>query len=375
MKIKIGIFFGGQSREREVSFAGGRTVYDNLNKSIFEAVPIFIDSFGNFVLLNWQLIYKGSIRDFFPPVEFLTESKNEFQIYQESLFPANNNKHLEMLAKIGKVLSANELKEIIDFAFLCLHGPYGEDGKIQGLFEYLDIPYSGSGIFSSCIGIDKTIQKKLMTAAGFNSPEYIVIECKNEFDNSKREILDLAKTKIGFPMVIKSATQGSSIGVSIINKEDEFIAAVEKSFFVRKIDKTTWQQLEYAKKAEWVRLCSDIREGIGLPLLLKTSSLEIEIYHPEELLFRLEEQFDKNNSIIELIAFDGEQKVLIEAFVKGKEFSCIVIEDINNSNHPIALPPTEIVKSTQLFDYRSKYLPGLSRKVTPINTTQILQVE
>ena len=83
MKIKIGIFFGEQSREREVSFAGGRTVYDNLNKSIFEAVPIFIDSFGNFVLLNWQLIYKGSIRDFFPPVEFLTESKNEFQIYQE----------------------------------------------------------------------------------------------------------------------------------------------------------------------------------------------------------------------------------------------------------------------------------------------------
>lgn len=64
-----------------------------------------------------------------------------------------------MLAKIGKVLSANELKEIIDFAFLCLHGPYGEDGKIQGLFEYLNIPYSGSGIFSSCIGIDKTIQK------------------------------------------------------------------------------------------------------------------------------------------------------------------------------------------------------------------------
>jgi D-alanine-D-alanine ligase len=176
---------------------------------------VTIDSFGNFVLLNWQLIYKGSIRDFFPPVEFLTESKNEFQIYQESLFSADDKNHLEMLAKIGKVLSANELKDIIDFAFLCLHGPYGEDGKIQGLFEYLNIPYSGSGIFSSCIGIDKTIQKKLMTAAGFNSPEYIVIESRNEFDNSNQEILELAKTKIGFPMVIKSATQGSSIGVSI----------------------------------------------------------------------------------------------------------------------------------------------------------------
>jgi D-alanine-D-alanine ligase len=367
MKIKIGIFFGGQSREREVSFAGGRTVYDNLNKSIFEPIPIFIDSFGNFVKLDWQFIYKGSIRDFFPPVEYLSESINEFQIYQESLFPKDKNKHLEMLSKIGIVLSANELKEKIDFAFLCLHGPFGEDGKIQGLFEYLNIPYSGSGIFSSCVGIDKTLQKKLMTSAAFNSPEFIVIESKADFNKSHRSILELAKQKIGFPMVIKSATQGSSIGVSIINKEEEFVAAIEKSFFVRKIEKEQWQKFDNQKKIEWVRLCTDIREGIGLPLVFKTEECELEIYHPEVLVLELENHFKKNNSNIELTALDGEQKVLIEAFVNGKEFSCIVIEDINDENKPIALPPTEIIKSTQLFDYRSKYLPGLSRKVTPIN--------
>jgi D-alanine-D-alanine ligase-like ATP-grasp enzyme len=60
--IRIGIFFGGASREREVSFAGGRTVYDNLDKSLFDAVPIFVDSFNNFILLDWKYIYKGSIR-------------------------------------------------------------------------------------------------------------------------------------------------------------------------------------------------------------------------------------------------------------------------------------------------------------------------
>jgi len=67
-KMRIGIIFGGSSKEREISFAGGRTVYDNLNKSLFEAIPLFVDSFGNFILLNWQFIYKGSIRDFYPPV-------------------------------------------------------------------------------------------------------------------------------------------------------------------------------------------------------------------------------------------------------------------------------------------------------------------
>ncbi|MFQ3576802.1 MAG: hypothetical protein SNJ77_10245, partial [Cytophagales bacterium] len=60
--MKVGIFFGGQSREREVSFAGGRTVYDNLDKTLFEPIPVFVDSLGRFVLLEWQFLYKGSIR-------------------------------------------------------------------------------------------------------------------------------------------------------------------------------------------------------------------------------------------------------------------------------------------------------------------------
>ena len=76
-RIKVGIFFGGSSREREVSFAGGRTVYDNLDKELFEPVAIFVDEFGNLVSLKWQYIYRGTIRDFYPPVSFLPKSPNE----------------------------------------------------------------------------------------------------------------------------------------------------------------------------------------------------------------------------------------------------------------------------------------------------------
>src|SRR5688572_356864 len=143
MKIKIGIIFGGFSKEREVSFAGGRTVYDNLNKSLFEAIPIFIDSFGNFVLLNWEFIYKGSIRDFYPPADALTGMSEDFQIYAEQLGKLTTKQQNELIKKIGKKIEPDKLKKYFDFAFLCLHGPYGEDGKIQGLFEYLTIPYSG----------------------------------------------------------------------------------------------------------------------------------------------------------------------------------------------------------------------------------------
>src|SRR5262245_50953411 len=143
MKLRIGIVFGGNSREREISFAGGRTVYDNLNKSLFELVPLFVDSFGNFIQLNWQYIYKGIIRDFYPPVDSLPASPNEYQIYAESLGELSDQQQESLTKDLGKRIKAEELKGLIDFAFLCLHGVNGEDGRIQGLFEYLGIPYSG----------------------------------------------------------------------------------------------------------------------------------------------------------------------------------------------------------------------------------------
>ena len=128
--MKIGIFFGGPSREREISFAGGRTVFDTLNKSIFETIPIFVDSFRNFILLDWEYVYKGTIRDFCPPVEFLPESNHDFQIYIESIATQNLELQEKIIQKLGRKIELAELPNLIDFAFLTLHGSFGEDGQI-----------------------------------------------------------------------------------------------------------------------------------------------------------------------------------------------------------------------------------------------------
>ncbi|MFN3315784.1 MAG: D-alanine--D-alanine ligase, partial [Raineya sp.] len=89
------------------------------------------------------------------------------------------------------------------------------------------------------------------------------------------------------------------------------------------------------------------------------------IYHPEELWKQLDELLTENHYKAVMTAVSHEESILIERFIIGKEFSCIVIEDENGE--PIALPPTEIIKKSDLFDYRAKYLPGISRKVTPID--------
>lgn len=372
-KLKIGILFGGPSREREISFAGGRTVYDNLDKSLFEPIPLFIDSLGNFILLKWELLYKGSIRDFYPPIDIIPPSPNNYQIYIESLSKLSNSKQNEVISKIGKRISVEELKELIDFAFLCLHGSYGEDGRIQGLLEYIGIPYSGSGIISSAIGINKSIQKDLIKSFGFAGPKYTII--KREIwltEKDKSRIFEKVKEQLSFPLVVKSANQGSSIGVSVINDDslNNFTRAIDKSLFIHQISRAEWNLLKGEEKIGFVRSLTDIREGIGLPVIIKRDgdalANQMFIYHPEDILNYLNDVFtDEGPNSLIIEAFEGDSEVIIEEFIYGKEFSCIVIQD--EAGKPIALPPTEIKKGKELFDYRSKYLPGLSRKVTPID--------
>lgn len=395
--MRIGIFFGGTSREREISFAGGRTVYDNLDKALFEPVPIFVDSRGHFILLDWQYIYQGTIRDFYPPVASLPSSRHPWQLYAESLGELSDEAWHELISHVGRRLEASELPGLMDFAFLALHGPGGEDGSIQGLLEWVGIPYSGSGILPSAFGIDKIAQKKLLQATGLPTPPFRVISAEEWDGTDHAATLGYLVRELGLPLVFKAPRQGSSIGVSILQEADlaKFEAAIERSLFRKTLTRTDWQALDEAGRLAWVRQLADIREGIGLPVTAEAvlaaatgatmfPPLQEPVYrHPEALLDFINDSFAEaafqtfgrrngesvsSQSAADNIVFQstaGETQVLVEQFVTGREFSCIVIE--NERGEPLALPPTEIVKGQEVFDYRAKYLPGLARKITPID--------
>jgi D-alanine-D-alanine ligase len=362
--MKIGIFFGGPSREREISFAGGRTVYDNLDKSLFEAVPVFVDSRGNFILLDWHYIYKGTIRDFYPPVSALPRTELPVQMYLESLGELSIEEQDRIIAEVGRRVLPHELPQLIDFAFLALHGPGGEDGAIQGLFEWYGIPYSGSGILPSAFGIDKIAQKKLLTALNRPTPSFRQITAEEWDTADHAATLEYLMRELGLPLVFKAPRQGSSIGISILREADlvKFEAAMERSLFRKTVTQQEWLGLSEQKRIMWLQQLVDIREGIGLPVVLNDEP-EL-IYQPEQLLNVLNERLQTAEAV-RLTSVEGETQVLVESFVQGREFSCIVVED--PTGKPLALPPTEIVKGEEMFDYRSKYLPGLARKVTPID--------
>ncbi|MFM7079157.1 MAG: D-alanine--D-alanine ligase, partial [Bacteroidota bacterium] len=216
--------------------------------------------------------------------------------------------------------------------------------------------------------MDKGLQKELMNLYGFRLPEYIRIERNdwNTRDGGADEIHQQAISKLGGRFVVKAANQGSSIGVTVVAESTltEFVKAVDKAFFIHRLDRKEWSEKSYPEKVEWVRQVSDLREGLGLPLRISGKL----IYHPEELLSNLNQLFSEPMHEVVLEALDGEQTVLLEQFISGKEFSCIVIDGLDGKS--IALPPTEIRKGGEVYDYRSKYLPGLSRKITPIDLSE-----
>jgi D-alanine-D-alanine ligase len=365
--IRVGIFLGGPSREREISFAGGRTVYDNLDKAIFKPIPIFVDSLGNFILLDWRYLYQGSIRDFYPSSDFLPQSR--FQIYIESLGQLDQSKLLQLTSRIGKLISPQQFHELFDFAFFALHGLYGEDGSIQGLLEWYKIPYSGSGILGATLGMDKIQQKRLMKQAGFHMPPYQVLtKATWQETRNKAELLDEIVHSFGLPFVAKSPRQGSSIGVTIVRDQDLnlFTDAINSCLFVEQVSAQEWHTMDLQDKQSWVAKLIDLRSGIGLPVQVK----EEIIYHPDALLAYLEQHFVTfPGENLELISLQGEEAVLIESFIVGREFSCIILQEAGGE--PVALPPTEMLKGELHFDYRAKYLPGLVRKETPMQVSEI----
>ncbi len=359
--IKVGIFFGGSSREREISFAGGRTVYDNLDKALFEPVPIFVDSLGNFILLQWQYLYKGAIRDFYPPSDLTTTTS--FSCYIESLGALSEEQLAQLISRVGQRIFPDQFSQLFDIAFLALHGPHGEDGSIQGLLEWYQLPYTGTGVLGATLGVDKVVQKRLMQQAGFSVPRYKVLHKRRwQTTTDKAALFAEIIAWVGLPMVVKSPSQGSSIGVSIIKElaVDQLIVAVNRSLFIQEIDASTWQSLTTVGKQQWIASLIDLREGIGLPVATGGRVVD----HPDALLQYLNHHFSTSSAPAQLESLQSEESVLIEAYIVGREFSCIVLEE--SPGKPVALPPTEIVKGDAHFDYRAKYLPGIVRKETPM---------
>ncbi len=369
MKIRVGILMGGISREREVSFAGGRTIFDNLDRSLFEPIPVFIDSTGVPLILEWKYLYKGSIRDFLPDPSIWIPSP--VPVYIESLPDTDKPKARE---NVGKPISWDDLQDLIDVALLILHGPWGEDGAIQGLLTSLGIPYTGSGIYPSSVCLSKWKVRELLEKEGFEVQPALRISIdtllKEGFETVYSKVFGWANNQNIKSIVFRPENQGSSIGVSkaqIENKQAVYRSLLN-ALFIEPLTTQEWKKLQ-ENIVPWLHKITDPRTGPAFPItiLIVESGRVIHAHSivrsPAELLQTLHSLKDWKE--IWLWGYPRESYVIIEPEIQGEEFSCIVIEDPKTGN-PVSLTPTHILKPAgTIFSYRAKYLPGIARKQTP----------
>jgi len=340
--MNVGIICGGRSREREVSLAGARTIYDCIDKSKYTPIPVFIDHYNRFYILKWENLYKGTISDFIP----FNIDKEDYEQY------------------IGEQINIEKLKNIIDIAFIVIHGKDGEDGNIQGLFEYYNVPYTGSRLLGSVIGIDKLLQKKMMTQYGYLCNKYKSLDrhtWNNHIDNPT-DIIDELFDTFNIPFMIKATNSGSSIGVHKVNSKnyDQVINYINDSLQQSIVYANTWFCLSKNEKIQFANNYNNIRNNFGYPIFLGTESID----NTYQLINCLDDILQTKDHVI-LYNENTNNNVIIEEYIYGREFSCIVIE--NEQYEPVALPPTEIFNISNFFDYRSKYMTGIVQKKTPID--------
>lgn len=257
-KLNLGLVFGGQSGEHEVSCVSAYNILKAINPQKYNIITMGITKKG-----KW-LIYRGdykNIRD----GSWLQDDENlqaDFSLFCDPLLTS------------------------IDVFFPVLHGPMGEDGTIQGVFEILNKPYVGCGVLSSAVGMDKVFSKVMFESVGIPTGKYLYFRQRDWKKQGEEKIKEI-EAKLGYPVFVKPANMGSSVGINKAHNRKELLPALEEAF----------------------------------------------IY---------------------------DCKVILEAFIKGKEIECAVLEDGDTIKASIA---GQIIPSKEFYDYEAKYSADQDSKI------------
>lgn len=188
---RIGVIFGGKSGEHEVSLLSATSVIEAIDREKYDVVMIGITKKG-----QWKL-YGGDVKN-------LADGSWE---------------------ETAKDIEASDLKQLADFALPILHGPYGEDGTIQGLFEMLDVPYAGCGVLSSALCMDKVSAKKIFERMGLPTARYKLVyaeDVREDMDSIIKEV----EAELPYTLFVKPSNMGSSVGISKVRNREELREAL-----------------------------------------------------------------------------------------------------------------------------------------------------
>jgi D-alanine-D-alanine ligase len=210
-RLRVAVLFGGRSAEHEISCLSARSVIDALDPDDVEVIPIGITREG-----RWHRL-PG-------PPALPSETGRMPEVTGET----GTTVELAGEEASSELVAADGSRQPIDVVFPVLHGPAGEDGAVQGLLELAAVPYVGAGVLGSALGIHKDVQKRLLRDAGLPIGPYRAVHEREWSDDPS--VVEAAVRELGYPVFVKPATLGSSVGVSRVDVEGELGSAMDEAF-------------------------------------------------------------------------------------------------------------------------------------------------
>ena len=221
-KLNIGVIFGGNSTEHEVSVITGLQVLANINKEKYQVIPIYVSKQG-----EWFSDECLSKAETFKDLDRIDRGVKRFAFSPTGPRPK--------LVKISEGLLGRKEELAVDVFFPCFHGGLGESGGFAGLFEVAGIPYIGSGILGSSLGMDKVLMRQVFTANNIPQTEYTWYY-RHEWEQKMEQYIPQIEAVLQYPLFVKPSNSGSSIGVARAENRDELLNAVEvASVFDQKV--------------------------------------------------------------------------------------------------------------------------------------------
>ncbi len=207
-KIRVAVVFGGRSGEHEVSIVSAKNIIEAMDPKKYDIIPIGITKEGKWL-----------------------SGDNAISSFQEGNY--SGLKEVVLNAKSGahELLHLNEKtyeKIHVDIFFPVLHGPFGEDGTIQGLFEMANVPYTGCGVLASSVGMDKLMTKAVWEEAGLPIIPYIGIN-KRAWEENPQEVMRRIENELDYPVFVKPANMGSSVGITKVKSNKQLKQAIEEA--------------------------------------------------------------------------------------------------------------------------------------------------
>jgi D-alanine-D-alanine ligase len=242
-KLRVGILFGGRSGEHEISLLSAASVFKAIDKNKYDVVPIGITKNGHWLtasdaerlLQGKPLEHERQLRAGDPdatPSAAVLQSGEAVVVPPE---PHASSASMTAFQSKAPARRASDRAINVDVIFPVLHGTFGEDGTIQGLLELADLPYVGAGVLGSAAGMDKDIMKSLFRAAGLPIVKHVTA-LRSQWEEAPKKVIKLVESKLKYPVFVKPANLGSSVGISKAHDRKELGPAIEEAAkFDRKI--------------------------------------------------------------------------------------------------------------------------------------------